>query len=132
MTAITSRPLAVLILTGLVSCSVPEREAGPASLHDPGVITHVVLFDLVDAGDVEALIADCDRWLAGIPSVVAYDIGQPFDMGRAGIDLDFDLGLVVAFADVEGYRAYLEHPDHVRLVEVWKPQLERLTIHDWQ
>lgn len=119
-------------MLGLVSCSSTEHGAGPAPLSAPGVVTHVVMFDLVEGADVDALIADCDRWIAPIPTVIAYDVGRPLDIGRAGLALDFDLGLVVAFEDVEGYRAYLAHPDHVRLVEVWKPQFEGLTIHDWR
>lgn len=130
---IAARHLLASILTaGLVSCSTPEREAGPAPLSADGVVTHVVLFDLAEGADVDALIADCDRLLAPIPSVIVYHVGRPLDIGRAGTSLDFTLALVVAFEDVDGYRAYLAHPDHVRLVETWKAQLSGLTIHDWR
>ncbi len=76
------------------------------------------------------LIRDCDEWIATIPGIVSYYCGTPFDSGRDGVDDAYDVGLYVGFASPEAYASYVEHPNHVRLVEKWRPRLRSLLVRD--
>ena len=122
------RPPAPVLLAGLVAallllapgCASPRAAA----------IQHVVLFRLAEARQADALLADCDALLPAIPSVVAYHAGRHVDVGRDGVLADYDVGLVVGFEDVEGYRAYLDDPAHLRIVERWRPAFADVRIYD--
>lgn len=97
---------------------------------DPGKINHVVLFNLKDASMTTELMEDCDTHLKSIPAVRTYACGPHFEMGRQNINSDYMLGLLVSFDDEAGYKAYLEHPGHVTLVEKWRPEFSNVTIYD--
>lgn len=98
----------------------------------PAPLLHLVYFELAEPSDeaIAELASDCDALLAPIPSVQSYAVGRHHDIGRDGILDDYDLFLLVGFEDESGYRAYLEHPDHVALVERWRPRFAGLRIHD--
>lgn len=96
----------------------------------PAVYNHPVFFTLEDPSQADALIRDCDERIASIPGVVSYYCGKPHDIGRASVDLDFDVGLYVGFDSEADYRAYVEHPSHKALVEKWGPRAERIRVHD--
>lgn len=116
-----------LILTALVvlaGCS-PNRPIEPA-------VNHIVFFKLKSAADAPALIADCDARLRPIPGAVAYYAGTHLDIGRPNIDSDYDVGFYIAFDTVDAYRAYLDHPDHVHLVNKWRDRWEWIRIYDVQ
>jgi len=97
----------------------------------PGLISHPVLVTLRDGSDAAELIADCDRLLATIPVVRSYACGPVYDAGRGTVDLSFDVGIYVAFGSEQDYEAYVEHPNHVELVEKWRPRAESLRVHDF-
>lgn len=97
----------------------------------PGPLQHVVLVELADKSEIAAMKADSDRLLPQIPSVRGYVCGAPVDIGRGNVAKDYDLGIVVQFDDVAGYRAYLEHPVHVELVQRWRPKWRRSYIVDF-
>jgi hypothetical protein len=94
-------------------------------------VQHVVLIRLQDPADVQALLAACRERLPGIPGVRRCVVGTPVDLGRTGVDGDYDVGLLVEFASADDYRAYLAHPAHEALVAAWKPRWARLRIHDF-
>lgn len=118
----------LLLAPVLGGCSsTPEVAPRPAPL------LHLVYFRLQDPSDVGELLADCDELLATIPSVMSYAAAPPFDTGRETVSADYDLCLLVGFETVLDYRAYLEHPAHIQLVDTWRPRLREgdgLTIHD--
>lgn len=97
---------------------------------DPGRINHVVLITLADPSDAWELKGDCDRLLRPIPSVRTYACGGHFDFGRATVNSDYTVGILVSFEDPEGYRAYLKNPEHVQLVEKWKPRWSSAILYD--
>jgi len=112
----------MLALMMMLGCHAPIHQGSP--------INHVVLIELKqDQGTVD-LVSDCDTLLADIPSVRTYWCGVHGDFGRTSVDADYDVALCVGFADAAGYQAYLDHPDHVALVEKWKPHMEWIRIHD--
>lgn len=103
----------------------------PRSTAMPGALQHVVLVELNDKKDLAAMKADSDAMLPTIPSVRGYVCGTPVDIGRATVAKDYDLGIVVQFASVDDYRAYLEHPVHQQLVSKWRPRWRRSYIVDF-
>jgi hypothetical protein len=90
----------------------------------------VVLVTLKDPADAAELIADSDRLLATIPSVVAYACGTPPGTDRAGVDAPFSVGVYLGFETEEGLQAYLDHAAHTTLVEAWRPRIESMRIFD--
>jgi hypothetical protein len=96
----------------------------------PGLITHVVFSTLDDPADARALIRDCDEWIAPIPGITSYACGAPYDSGRARVDGGYDVGMVLGFASEAAYEAYVTHPNHVRLVEKWRPRTRVVEIRD--
>jgi hypothetical protein len=116
-------PLLGLVL--LVACAAPQP-AGAARLQ------HVVLFTLHDPADAAALLADCRERLVRIPGVLDVQAGAPVDIGRPDVAADYDVGLVVQFADAQAYRAYLADPRHQELVQFWKPRWKALWFCDFQ
>ncbi len=96
----------------------------------PAAISHIVLIKLKDPAQAAALIADSDRLLPAIPSVTSYACGPHFDMGRPNIDSTYDVGVYVGFADGAGYQTYVDHPNHVQLVNTWRPRWEWIRIYD--
>lgn len=124
------RPLALaalltgsVLLTGCASVGV-----GPPPR--PALINHPVFFTLKNPTDAEELIADCNRLLAPIPGITSYYCGVPYETGRPTVDGDYTVGLFVGFDTPEDYEAYVAHPDHLRLVQKWRPRTEILRVHD--
>ena len=75
--------------------------------------------------------ADSDRLLPAIPQVKGYVCGAPVDIGRTNVARDYDLGIIVEFDSVDDYKAYLEHPVHQQLVQIWRPKWKRAYIVDF-
>lgn len=120
-------------LAGAVAASIGAGTLGGcAAAHParPAAISHVVLVKLKDPGEAAALIADSDRLLPAIPGVVSYACGRHLDTGRATIDGNYDVGLYVGFDDEAGYRTYVDHPNHIELVNTWRSKWEWIRIHD--
>lgn len=111
-------------MTLLAGCASPRREAQPAPL------LHLVYFQLQDGENADALHADCDDLLAGIPSVASYASGRHLETGRISVTADYDLFLLVGFQDEADYLEYLGHASHLELVRRWQPKLKGLRIHD--
>jgi hypothetical protein len=118
--------MAVAVVFGMASAAC----AAPHTPRRPAPILHLVYFHMVDPAETEALLAACEELLAPIPSVTAYAAGRHLDTGRDTVDGDYDLALLVGFDDVEGYQAYLVHPQHLELLSRWKDRLASYTIHD--
>lgn len=105
----------------------------PACVNDTkrtAIVNHPVFFTLNDPTDADELIRDCDAQIQTIPTVVSYYCGKPVDTGRATVLADYHVGLYVGFASVDGYRAYVEHPQHQALVEAWGPRCESIAVRD--
>ena len=108
-----------------IACSTAPRAADR-----PARLSHLVIIKLTDPGQVDALIADCDRNLATIPGVRAYACGRPVDLAGPFADNAFDVGMVMGFDDAASYDAYLEHPQHQYMVDTWGPRFAWMRTHD--
>ncbi len=77
---------------------------------------HVAMFRFRDDVTAEE-IADVRRRLVAMPDTI--DVIREFRVGRdAGLsDASWDMVVVAAFDDADGYREYAAHPDHVPIVE---------------
>jgi hypothetical protein len=51
-------------------------------------------------------------------------------MGRSNVSGDYDVGIYVGFADEAAYRAYLDDPRHLALVERWRDGWQSVRIFD--
>lgn len=132
--------LALSLLSGCVSSDghydrSTENDRGDSSnagttAPRPAPINHVVFFKLTDAAKADALVVDCNKLLAGIPSVTSYFCGRHIDTGRDSVDDGYDVGLYVGFDSEEGYSSYLVHPDHLALVAKWGPDFAQVQVRD--
>jgi hypothetical protein len=78
------------------------------------MLRHVVLFDLRDdaiEADVDAAVAGLRGLVESVDAVIALTAGR--DAGLA--DGNAGIALVVDVADANGWRAYQDHPEHVRV-----------------
>ncbi|MCH2162019.1 MAG: Dabb family protein [Phycisphaerales bacterium] len=125
-----NRLLPLLLLCPLLTaCANTGSKSSPAA--HQAAINHVVLIRLINPEDTGELLRDNERLLGAIPSVRTFWSGTPLDIGRgAPVDGDYTVGLCVGFDDVEGYNAYLVAPEHVELVEKWKPRWNGVRIFD--
>lgn len=119
--------LAVWILVAGGCCSTCRVAEGPGR---PARINHLAFFKLKNAAEAPELIRDCDAQLAVIPGVVSYYCGTHLDVGRSNVDGNYDVGFFVGFESEEDYRHYVNHPNHVAVVEKWKPRWEWIRVHD--
>jgi len=121
----TASWLSVLPLVAFTGCAA--RHAMPDR---PARISHVVLISLHDPARANEAIQECDAMLASIPGVVSYAAGSHIDTGRANVDGEYDLGLYIGFESTHDYAVYVDHPNHVALVNKWKPHIKQMRVFD--
>ena len=115
-----------------VGCaSTPEAQslARKADL-DTAPITHVVLVQLKDPTRTAELIADCDQVLPAIKGVSGYSCGVPLVTGRTNVTGDYDVGIYVGFRTEAEYRAYVDDPRHMAMVDRWRDGWKAVRIFD--
>jgi hypothetical protein len=103
------------------------------------VIAHVVLFrpraELTDA-ERSALIDAFARALKNIPSIRRSRVGQRVTHGRPGYERmmseDYDHIAVIEFDDLEGLKAYLDHPAHKELAQRFFSAFEAALMYDFE
>ncbi len=80
------------------------------------MVDHLVLFAVkgdATEEDVEDLLSSVRDLRSSVGSVVDLSVGEDFS-GRAG---KYTHALFVRFEDRDGLQEYLEHPDHLAVVE---------------
>lgn len=115
----------VVLSSGL--CLGGCASSGP---HRPAAINHIVLFKLNDPAQADTLIDECSSRLASIPGIVSVFAGRHVEIGRPGIEHDYDVGFYAGFNSVEDYAAYVNHPDHLAFADEWKPRLAWIRKYD--
>lgn len=124
---------ALLLLPVLSACSVAPEATGPGEemlAPPPARINHIVFFDLLEAGDAPALIADSRASLGPIPEVRSLFCGRHVDAGRAAVRTDYDVCVYVGFDSLDDYAAYVEDPRHKALVARWQGRMEGYRVYD--
>jgi hypothetical protein len=102
------------------------------------MIAHVVLFRLrpeISIGERRAIV---DAWTAAlkeIPSIRRARVGPRVKIGReyeslARIDLPY--GAILEFDDVDGLRAYLDHPAHEPITTRFFAAIADTLIYDFE
>jgi hypothetical protein len=84
-------------------------------------IRHTVSFVLpyADGSEQEADFLAAAAELRSIPGVEAFEI-----LREVSPKNEYRFGISMEFADADAYRAYNEHPDHVRFVQTrWIPEV---------
>lgn len=126
--------IAVLLVATLPALAqgprVAPRECGPlrASLVADATkvaLDHVVLFKLnpgEPAAAADEMIADMLCELAPIPGAIAVSAGRKLRDDREIHVKDYDVMLTVRLTGPEALATYASHPNHVRLVEKWRPR----------
>ena len=125
--------MSILTLLFAFGCAPSAHDLGeqtPGVGVQSGWINHVVFIKLTKPKHMDRLIDDCDRLLPPIPGVHGYWCGQHGDFGRATVDDNYDVGLCVRFRTADDYAFYVEHENHVELVQSWKPHMEWIRVHD--
>ena len=131
--------LSLLVIVGFAGCKALgiSSQAGPANIGadlESAPFMHVVLFKLkADApeGEREALVTDAEELLAKVPSVKEVRAGPRAPVDRPYNLKDFDVALLVKFADKAGLEEYIEHPLHKKYVEKHSQYWEEVKVADF-
>ncbi len=92
-----------------------------------GMIDHLVFLAVrEDASpeDVEDLISSIRGLKASVPTVVDLTVGENFSKRSGG----YTHGIFVRFDDREGLKVYMEHPDHLAVVEKLDALTTRIVV----
>lgn len=121
-----SSTLLLIAMLATIGCAATPDTLPPR----PAKINHFVVFKLNDPAQANELIRDCDELLGTIPGVVSYFAGRHHDVGRDHIYSDYDVGFFVGFNSDEDYEVYVDHPNHIAVVEKWRPRMESMRVYD--
>lgn len=102
------------------------------------MVAHVVLFrprpDITPA-DRQAMLDALEAAAAEIPSVRRFQIGTRLKHGPQYEQLmteDYPYAAVIEFDDLPGLQAYLTHPRHQALGELFYQLLEKALAYDYE
>ncbi|HBI43654.1 MAG TPA: hypothetical protein DDY78_12515 [Planctomycetales bacterium] len=130
---------AALVLAGLLTgaaVAVDPVKAVAVADKIAAPYAHTVIFHLKKdspADTVEKIIQGCHT-LEAIPTVRALKVGRPAsaDDSTPKVALqDYDVGLVVLFADAAGLRTYLTHETHLKFVKDYGQYFEKVEVYDF-
>jgi hypothetical protein len=102
------------------------------------MVSHVVLFKpkpYLAADQRGALVASFSRALREIPSIRHSRVGRRVTHGRGYEQLmhvDYEYMAVLEFDDIDGLKAYLEHPAHAELAERFFTAFEAALMYDFE
>ena len=96
----------------------------------PALIGHIVLIELENPDEYQAILWSADRLLGTIPTVLTYAAGGHAETGRESVRRDYDLAIYLGFASQEDLAAYVAHDQHIAFVNSWKPKLKSLRVYD--
>ena len=102
------------------------------------MLLHLVLFrprsDLAPA-DRASLFDALDAALRDIPSIRHFQVGRRVRHGAGYEQLmpeDLPCAALIAFDDLDGLHAYLEHPSHQALGRLFMQSLDASAIYDYE
>jgi hypothetical protein len=99
------------------------------------MFSHVVIFwtdpDRPKAAD--DLIAGARKYLAPLPGIVHFHVGNMAPSQRPVVDQSYQVALNVVFESKQAQDGYQVHPLHLEFVEkVFKPNCRRVVVYDFQ
>ena len=101
------------------------------------MVAHIVLFRPkpdISPADRQAMFDALQAAAAGIPSVRRFHIGSRLKHGPQYERLmteDYPFAAVIEFEDLAGLQAYLQHPKHQALGELFYLFLEKALAYDF-
>ena len=101
------------------------------------MVAHIVLFRPkpdISPADRQAMFDALQAAAAGIPSVRRFHIGARLKHGPQYEQLmteDYPFAAVIEFDDLAGLQAYLQHPKHQALGELFYLFLEKALAYDF-
>lgn len=103
------------------------------------MIAHIVLFRPraeLSQNERQALVEGLEAALLNIPSIRRAQVGPRVTHGRPGYEqkmrVDFPYAAVLEFEDLDGLKAFLEHPAHLQLAPRFYGALEEGLIYDYE
>ena len=96
------------------------------------MLAHNVFFSLNDTSPamIDALVADCHKYLARHPGVVFYAAGTLSDVDRPVSDRDYEVALHVVFTDRAALDAYAVAPAHQEFIAGNKANWKKVRVFD--
>lgn len=102
------------------------------------MITHIVLFRPradVTAANRQAFARALETARREIPFIRRFQLGRRVLHGRPyeqAMREDFQFAAVIEFDDLDGLKAYLNHPAHGELARVWATTSEATLVYDYE
>jgi hypothetical protein len=90
------------------------------------VIRHVVLLRFTDLADLPEAKERLEALLAPVPTLLTMDVG--LDVLRT--EASYDLSLITTHDDLEGFRAYVDHPVHQEFLAWMRPRVSARAVVD--
>jgi len=131
----TTTVCAALALSLLCSsCSSLKFWCWGCSSEQPARLHHIVLIWLKLPGNPthRSHLIEVSESFAAIPGVKSVAVGEPLLSNREIVDDSFDVAIELTFEDKHALQSYLDHPDHLRVVEAsLKPLADRIVVYDF-
>jgi hypothetical protein len=102
------------------------------------MITHVVLFRPrpgLTADERIELVAVLRHAIQSIPSIRGARVGRRVTHGRPyeqAMSVNYEFAALLEFDDLEGLKAYLEHPAHERLATRFFSAVDETLVYDFE
>ena len=99
------------------------------------MFSHVVIFwtDPANPKAAEALIAGAKKYLAPLPGIVHFHVGNMAPSHRPVVDQSYQVALNVVFDSKRAQDDYQAHPLHLEFVEkVFKAVCKKVVVYDFE
>ena len=126
--------LILLAATVAVSLTINSMNADDkqSSKKQERLLRHVVLFNFKDDAteqDVAKIVEAFQQLPKRISQIHSFEYG--IDNSPEGLADGFTHCFLVTFANEADREAYLPHPEHLKFVDILKPQIERVLVIDY-
>jgi len=99
------------------------------------MFSHVVIFwtDPANPTAADELIAGAKKYLAPLPGIVHFHVGNMAAGHRPVVDQSYQVALNVVFDSKQAQDDYQVHPLHLEFVEkVFKPVCKKVVVYDFE
>ena len=99
------------------------------------MFSHVVIFwtDPANPKAADELIAGAKKFLAPLPGIVHFHVGNMAPSNRPVVDQSYQVALNVVFDSKQAQDNYQVHPLHLEFVEkVFKPVCKKVVVYDFE